>query len=464
MELKIQYATRADGAKTALGTMGSGPYLVVPPGWISHLEFTRGDPAGQAFMERLAEHNTVVSYDKHGCGLSDLNRTDFTHEDDLLDLDAVVEHLGLDRFALFGFSSGGTISLLYAARHPENVTRLALYGTGAGFAPGEHPQLEAASAAIASLVRANWGLGSKTLANLFYPSGADQETLERHARFERMTATGEMAATLMERTEFKTDYRPLLPEVTAPALVLHRRADQVVPFAAGQELAMLLPNARLVPLEGDIHLPFDGDSESVLRPLLEFLAEDEVTGPPTPTPTPAPRIMTPAAGDMYTILFTDMESSTSLARLFGDRRAQEVRRSHNDIVRSALKGTGGNEIKHTGDGIMASFPTASSALNCAIAIQQGVARHKEDRPGSPLAVYIGLNAGEPIAEDDDLFGTSVDLAARLVDHAQPGQIIASDVVRQLAAGKDFLFSDLGETELRGFEDPVKLWEVRWQDS
>jgi len=112
---------------------------------------------------------------------------------------------------------------------------------------------------------------------------------------------------------------------------------------------------------------------------------------------------------------------------------------------------------------MASFSTASAGLDAAIAIQRGVAAHKEKQPDSPLGVYIGLNAGEPIAEDDDLFGTSVDLAARLVDHAQAGQIIASNVVRELAAGKDFLFSDLGETELRGFEDPVKLWELRWRE-
>jgi adenylate cyclase len=117
---------------------------------------------------------------------------------------------------------------------------------------------------------------------------------------------------------------------------------------------------------------------------------------------------------------------------------------------------------------MASFATASSALNAAIAIQRGVAAHKEEHPDSPLGVYVGLNAGEPIAEDDpdgrvDLFGTSVDLAARLVDHAQPGQIVVADVVRQLAAGKDFLFSNLGETELRGFKDPIKLWELRWQE-
>ncbi|MCH7697923.1 MAG: adenylate/guanylate cyclase domain-containing protein [Chloroflexi bacterium] len=173
--------------------------------------------------------------------------------------------------------------------------------------------------------------------------------------------------------------------------------------------------------------------------------------------------MTPAPSGPLTILFTDMESSTALAQNLGDAAAQEVRRAHNDIVRSALSANDGSEIKHTGDGIMASFATASSALNCAIAIQRGVASHKEQHPGSPLGVYIGLNAGEPIAEDGDLFGTSVDLAARICDHAEPGQIIAADVVRQLAAGKQFLFSDLSETELRGFEDPVKLWELSWQE-
>ena len=164
---------------------------------------------------------------------------------------------------------------------------------------------------------------------------------------------------------------------------------------------------------------------------------------------------------LATILFTDMASSTALTQRLGDAGAQEVRRVHNDIVRGALSSYGGSEIKHTGDGIMASFSAASSALDAAIAIQRGVAEHREANPGSPLQVYVGLNAGEPIGEEDDLFGTSINLAARICDHAQPDQILAADVVRQLAAGKDFLFADLGETELRGFEDPVKLWELSW---
>ena len=197
------------------------------------------------------------------------------------------------------------------------------------------------------------------------------------------------------------------------------------------------------------------DCDSVVNAITAFIDEEQ---------RPRQRRRARVPRGLVTILFTDMESSTALTRSLGDAQAHEIRRSHNSIVRNALKAHSGSEIKHTGDGIMASFPTASSALECAIAIQQGVASHVEEHPDSPLGVYVGLNAGEPIAEDDDLFGTSVDLAARLVDHAQPGQIIASDVVRQLAAGKNFLFADLGETELRGFEDPVKLWEVRWREN
>jgi len=112
---------------------------------------------------------------------------------------------------------------------------------------------------------------------------------------------------------------------------------------------------------------------------------------------------------VHTILFTDLTSSTALTQRLGDAKAQELVRAHNSIVREALAAQGGTEIKHTGDGIMASFPTASGALECAVAIQRGVALHGE----SDLAVHIGLNAGEPVAEERDLFGTSVQLARRI---------------------------------------------------
>jgi adenylate cyclase len=112
---------------------------------------------------------------------------------------------------------------------------------------------------------------------------------------------------------------------------------------------------------------------------------------------------------------------------------------------------------------MASFASASRALECAIDIQRAFAQHNESNPGIPIRVRIGLNAGEPIAEEEDLFGTAVQLAARICAHAEPGEILAPIVVRELAAGKGFLLSDRGDVVLRGFEDPVRLFEVRWRE-
>ena len=129
-------------------------------------------------------------------------------------------------------------------------------------------------------------------------------------------------------------------------------------------------------------------------------------------------------------------------------------------VREALKAHAGTEIKHTGDGIMASFTSASAALECAIAIQRALAQHNESAE-QPIGVRIGLNAGEPVAEEEDLFGTAVQLAARVCDKAEAGQILASNVVQELAAGKGFTFTDKGEASLKGFEKPVRLHEVVW---
>ena len=164
-----------------------------------------------------------------------------------------------------------------------------------------------------------------------------------------------------------------------------------------------------------------------------------------------------------TILFTDMEGSTSLTQRLGDAAAQDVLRTHNSIVRDALKAHSGTEIKHTGDGIMASFTSASAALEAAVAIQNALAEHNEINPDAAIRVRIGLNAGEPVAEDEDLFGTAVQLAARVCDKAEPGQILASNVVQELAAGKDFTFTDKGEVTLKGFDKPARLHEVRWHD-
>jgi class 3 adenylate cyclase len=184
-----------------------------------------------------------------------------------------------------------------------------------------------------------------------------------------------------------------------------------------------------------------------------------------------------APGGLQTILFTDVEGSTEFTDRMGDAAARDVLREHERITREALKAHGGSEVKTMGDGFMASFGSATKALECAVAIQkafdapetavgaQGLAPLRSE---TPIRVRIGLNAGEPIAEDDpggrgDLFGTAVIVAARIAARAKGGEILVSDVVRQLVAGKGFLFNDRGDHALKGFEDPVRVFEVRWRE-
>ena len=388
----------------------------------------------------------VVCYDNGGSGLSDRDVTDFSLDARLRDVEAVVDRLGLDRFALLTLVLSGPMGIAYSTRHSERVSHLIFWNSAAR-------TLDLINEAVLQLASADWHVFTETAAHVGY-GWSEGDAARRYAAVIRESMTQETLQAIVATDQ--ADVTELLSNVKSPTLVLQRREAQVGSVDIARGLASRIPDARLVLLEGTSGSAFLGDVNAVLAAIGEFLG-DSVDEPKDDDPTVL------SSGDTHTILFTDMEGSTTLTQQLGDAAAQEIRRAHNDIVRSALQANAGSEIKHTGDGIMASFASASSALECGIAIQRGVASHVEAHPDSPLAVYIGLNAGEPIAEDDDLFGTSVDLAARLVDHAQAGQIIASDVVRQLAAGKDFLFADLGETELRGFEDPVKLWDVRWRE-
>jgi adenylate cyclase len=168
-----------------------------------------------------------------------------------------------------------------------------------------------------------------------------------------------------------------------------------------------------------------------------------------------------ASGGPITVMFTDMVGSTALTQSKGDAVAQEVVRAHNRIVRAALSQFSGREIKHTGDGIMASFDTTSHGVEAAIFIQQGAQAHTRANPDLPLRLKIGINAGEPIREDDDLFGSTVQLSARITDKAVAGQVLVSEIVRGICAGKDFAFRNAGGFSMKGFSEPITLYELAW---
>jgi class 3 adenylate cyclase/pimeloyl-ACP methyl ester carboxylesterase len=451
MQQQIQFATAPDGVNLAVATLGSGPPLILVPGWLSHLELDWRNRFARSLFERLASERQFVRYDKRGTGLSDRNVGDYSLDAQVRDLEAIVEQLQLRRIALLGYCQGGPISISYTTLHPENVSGLILY---ASYCSGRQwreakPGL---GDALASLIRADWGgYGATTMLDVFVP-GAQPAFRQQFAEYQRQSATAQDAVSMLEALG-QYEVTPLLSQIATPTLVVHRRDDRASPFQQGRETASQIRGARFVPLEGDIHVIWLGDTEPIITAIDDFLSGLE-----------GPRHPSPVREGLQSILFTDMEGSTTLTQRLGDAKAQEVLRAHNSIVRDALKACGGYEIKHTGDGIMASFPSASRALECAIAVQRAVAAQVEEHPEMPLRVRIGLNAGEPVAEEQDLFGTAVQLAARICARAEPGQILVPTVVRELAAGKGFLLADLGEIALRGFEDPVRLYEVRWRES
>ena len=157
-----------------------------------------------------------------------------------------------------------------------------------------------------------------------------------------------------------------------------------------------------------------------------------------------------------TVLFTDIVESTGMTQRFGDEVALAMLQVHDRIVRAALSATSGREVKHTGDGIMAVFVSAASAIRCGINVQQGLSRHRNDNPERPIKVRIGMAAGEPIEHHNDLFGSTVQLAARLCARADPEQILVSNAVAELCLGKALPFKDLGQIALKGFEQPVHV--------
>jgi class 3 adenylate cyclase len=160
-------------------------------------------------------------------------------------------------------------------------------------------------------------------------------------------------------------------------------------------------------------------------------------------------------------MFTDLKDSTLMTTLYGDAKALHLLHIHNALTRNSLKAHRGREVKHTGDGIMGSFVSVPDAVECAIAIQKAFASYNKENPEAPLYLRIGLGAGEPIEEHGDLFGKSVQLAARLCAHAEPGRILVDQVVLDQWHGKEWPFSDLGEVTLKGFDHAVRVYEVNW---
>jgi class 3 adenylate cyclase len=447
MEPRIQYAKTSDGVSIAFWTLGEGgvPLVHMPVLGYSHVQLEWQVPEWRLWYERLAEKRKLIRYDGRGSGLSERRVTDFSLDAQVLDLEAVVDRLGLEAFALMGAFTTGPAAIAYAVRHPERVSHLGLW---CSFARGsDYVQSSPEIQAMRALRDQDWHMYTEILSHVGFGWSSGEEA-RRFAAFLRECITPEAFRAAITAVD-QFDVTDLLPQLQVPTLVLHRRQAAYPVLDLARDLAARIPDARLVVLEGTTAVPWL-DMEPALAAIDEFLGEGEPAASAAEPPPP---------GAFRTVLFTDIVGHTEMMSRLGDEGGRAVLREHERITREVLKAHGGTEVKTMGDGFMASFGSVTKAVECAIALQRAFA----EREGEPLSVRVGLNAGEPIEEDGDLFGATVILASRIAAKAEGGEILVADTVRGLCSGKGFLFSDRGEFVAKGFDDAVRLYEVRWRE-
>lgn len=287
-EQLLRYAD-VQGRRVAWAEVGSGPPVVVGGWWSSHLAVDWRDDRFRRFVQQLGRSFTVIRYDRPGTGLSDPSGSGPQTLDDEVELLAgLVDAIGLGEVSVLGASSGAVVAAAYAAATRDRVARLVLYG---GFAHGADIAPPDAREAVLETVRRHWGVGSRFLADLFVP-GATPAERTAFTQLQRLSATPERAAAELERV-YELDCRALLPDLAGvPTLVLHRRHDRAIPFALGEDLAMRIPGAQLLALDGADHFPWLGDGDAVLAAVVAHLRGE------------TPR---PAAEDATSVRLTDRE-------------------------------------------------------------------------------------------------------------------------------------------------------------
>ena len=283
LDQEIRFLETGAG-RIAYASVGSGPPLILPALWISHLELEWGFPELRTFITGLAGGRQVIRYDRIGTGLSDRASVEPSLEAEVQALEALTAEIGSGEVDLLGISFGGCTAVEFAARHPAKVRRVALFGA---YARGDDVAPPALREALLATVRAHWGAGSRALADIWIP-GANASVRARFAELQRESATAEVAAAALEAV-YAADVSETARRVGAPALVLHRKRDRAIPFACGRELAALLPDGRLHALAGDTHLPWLGDQVTVVRAVSDFLADEPTSAARSRDRQPAQR-------------------------------------------------------------------------------------------------------------------------------------------------------------------------------
>lgn len=273
----ITFCRTSDGVNVAIGTAGTGPVLLKTANWLNHLEYDWRSPVWSPMLRRLAARFQLIRYDGRGNGLADHDVPDISFAGFERDLAAVVDNLGLERFALLGLSQGAASAIAYAVRHPERISKLILYGAYArGRYKRGNPDDVAMAETVLAMMRQGWGNEDsafmRAFSSLYLPNGS-REQIQWFAEMQRIATSGPLAARLRSACD-EIDVSELLPRVTVPTLVIHARRDQVVPIEEGRLIAAQIPGAKFVTIESENHVPLPDEPawEALLTEIEAFAA------------------------------------------------------------------------------------------------------------------------------------------------------------------------------------------------
>ena len=437
----VHYA-EVDGLNLAYQIVGDGPIdLLLLDEWATPLENRWEVPAIAGRLERMASFARVISFDKRGTGLSDHGPDDEVATPELWvrDVAAVADAAGAERPVLFGTHEGGPIALLHAASLPDRTRAVILANTG--------PRLTAIEGWPHGFPAEAWQPDLQGIIELWARGTGGEHHIGAtandpwwrnwYARSRRQQASPRAGLALM-RMLGELDVRSIVSSVRAPTLILHRRDNAWWPVEGARWLADQIDGAELVELDGADNYWWAGDADRIVDHVERFLLGSHTARS--------------SQRELVTIMFTDLVDSTATASDLGDRRWREVLDRHDSVTVDQIARQGGQALKNLGDGYLVQFDGPAAAIQAAAALRRELA-------GDGLGLRVAIHTGEVERRGDDISGIAVHLAARLLDVASAGQIVASDVVRGLVAGSPIRFRSLGTHEFKGIPDTWQVHEV-----
>jgi class 3 adenylate cyclase/esterase/lipase len=446
----IAYARAEDGAHIAYQVLGHAPLdlLELSNGTNISIDETSEEPHWVRYVSRLASFSRLIRSDMRGVGLSDPRSPaeEPTLESAVRDVVAVLDTVGADRVAVLGPGLGGAIGLLLSATYPQRVRALVLVNATARWVRDDDYPYGYRAKDVARWTEAvTDATGASELPEqlndaVLYAKSLASDTMFREwwSRAAKRGASP-TAARAFARMYRHVDVRAILPAISVPTLILHRRDQAMLEMGHARYLADHIDGSTLVELPGVDTLPFAGDIDDLIDPIEEFLTGGHGTGS-------ADRVLA-------TVMFIDIVGSTSQLAELGDRRWHDLLRNHNSMVTRQVERFRGRLVKHIGDGTLMTFDGPARAIACAQSVVSGAQQLGID-------LRAGLHTGEIELLDDDIGGIAVHIAARVVDLGGANEILVSRTVTDLVAGSGMEFEDRGEHVLKGVPGSWRLFAVR----